>query len=262
MLPALISAGASLLGGLLNKNSADKANETAQANALRQEALQREFAQNGIKWKVEDAKQAGIHPIYALGANTVSYSPTTAGSTADTSLGSAIASSGQDISRAMQATRNSEERQTAFDKSVQALSLQKMGLENELLSSQIAKMRGQIGPPMPALTDKSPTAGLTFPEDKPEKRPVLGANGMKWETQPGTANADDYEKRYGEISDFLMGPAILWNDMVYNSQKVSKPWWGGETLYEKLMRNMPRVKSGASARGRDEAFRRSRAGRW
>lgn len=32
--------------------------------------LQREFAQMGIQWKVADAKAAGIHPLYALGAST------------------------------------------------------------------------------------------------------------------------------------------------------------------------------------------------
>lgn len=32
--------------------------------------FQREFAQNGISWKVADAKRAGIHPLYALGAST------------------------------------------------------------------------------------------------------------------------------------------------------------------------------------------------
>lgn len=36
---------------------------------------QKEFAQMGIRWKVADAKAAGIHPLYALGANTVSFSP-------------------------------------------------------------------------------------------------------------------------------------------------------------------------------------------
>lgn len=44
--------------------------------------LQREFAQNSIRWKVNDAKMAGIHPTYALGAQGTSFSPMySAGST-------------------------------------------------------------------------------------------------------------------------------------------------------------------------------------
>lgn len=46
---------------------------------MRQEdiALQREFAQNGIRWRVDDAKAAGLHPLAALGASSASYSPVT-----------------------------------------------------------------------------------------------------------------------------------------------------------------------------------------
>lgn len=44
-------------------------------NARSQIALQREFAQNSIQWRVADAKKAGIHPLAALGAQGTSYTP-------------------------------------------------------------------------------------------------------------------------------------------------------------------------------------------
>lgn len=47
--------------------------ETKRAN-IANEKLQREFAQQGIQWKVQDAKHAGIHPLAALGAVTPSPS--------------------------------------------------------------------------------------------------------------------------------------------------------------------------------------------
>lgn len=37
--------------------------------------LQKEFAQMGIRWRVDDAKAAGIHPLAAVGASGASYSP-------------------------------------------------------------------------------------------------------------------------------------------------------------------------------------------
>ena len=37
--------------------------------------LQKEFAQNSIQWRVADAKKAGIHPLYAIGASSSSYTP-------------------------------------------------------------------------------------------------------------------------------------------------------------------------------------------
>lgn len=42
-------------------------------------ANQREFAKHGIRWRVEDAIAAGIHPLAALGVNTASGSPVSIG---------------------------------------------------------------------------------------------------------------------------------------------------------------------------------------
>lgn len=99
---ALIAGGASLLGGLLSNKSN---RENAEGNA----ALQREFAQQGIQWKVEDARRAGIHPLYALGAQTHSFSPIAV----QDSVGSSVASAGQDISRAVLASADQQERKEA-----------------------------------------------------------------------------------------------------------------------------------------------------
>lgn len=121
-LSSVVSAGASLLGGAMSSNSASNA---AESNAK----LQKEFAQNGIRWKVADAQAAGIHPLYALGANTHSFAPSHVG---DSSMGNAVAEMGQNISRSIDATRNKAER-SALDK----LTLERAGLENDLLRSQI-----------------------------------------------------------------------------------------------------------------------------
>ena len=55
MLGALISAGSSILKGVLGKKSAKKQRDIEYER-------QKEFAQQGIRWKVADAKSAGIHP--------------------------------------------------------------------------------------------------------------------------------------------------------------------------------------------------------
>lgn len=66
-------------------------------------AVQKEFAQQGIRWRVEDAIAAGIHPLAALGANLVHPTPAAVG-VADTGrrqLRSDLAKIlGQDIRRA------------------------------------------------------------------------------------------------------------------------------------------------------------------
>lgn len=60
------------VGGLLNMSNQNKLAE-------RQENLQREFAQNSIQWRVNDAKKAGIHPVAALGSQGISYNPSYVG---------------------------------------------------------------------------------------------------------------------------------------------------------------------------------------
>lgn len=101
-LGSIVSAVGSIAGGILGANSAQN------VAGMNYEA-QKEFAQNGIRWKVEDAKRAGIHPLYALGASTQGYSPS-GGYTGDYGISDAAAHLGQGYERAQQAKMTKEER--------------------------------------------------------------------------------------------------------------------------------------------------------
>jgi len=101
-LGSVVSAVGSIAGGILGANSAQN------VASMNYEA-QKEFAQNGIRWKVEDAKRAGIHPLYALGASTQGYSPS-GGYTGDFGISDAAAQFGQGYERAQQAKMTKEER--------------------------------------------------------------------------------------------------------------------------------------------------------
>lgn len=192
IISGLIGAGASLLGGKMNADAAERANEAQARQAELNRQMQLDFAQQGIRWKVADAEKAGIHPLYALGANTVSYSPVSVGSVADTSMGSAVASAGQDISRALDATRTSDERTTAVARSAAALQLERAGLENEVLRTQLAKMRGQLGPPLPALSDTNAIEG------QPATRTVSLPAGVALATPGNESTQDAISKEYGD----------------------------------------------------------------
>lgn len=110
-----ISAATGLIGGALSSRSARR-------NAARDREMQREFAQNGIRWRVEDAKAAGLHPLFALGAQVPAYTPVSVG---DTSMGASISEMGQNISRAVAA------QSTPYEREAQKL--------------QLALLRSQIG---------------------------------------------------------------------------------------------------------------------
>lgn len=152
------SIGSSILGGMAASDAAKAQAQQAQANI----DMQKEFAQQGIRWKVEDAKAAGIHPLYALGANTVGFSPVSTGDTYSPARG--MAEMGQDVSRAIQATRtNSERTQVAAD----SLRLQNMDLQNQLLQAQIAKLN-QPGTPPARPDGTAPTGDVKVEPSKVE----------------------------------------------------------------------------------------------
>lgn len=136
MIGNLIAAGTSLLGGILGQNKQEK---IAKQNIQ----LQKDFAQQGIQWKVADAKAAGIHPLYALGAQTHSFAPVSVGD----SLSPALANAGQDIGRAINATSDGTTRQAAIAQATTRLALERAGLENELLRSQIRRNNSAGTPP-------------------------------------------------------------------------------------------------------------------
>lgn len=86
-----ISGAMGLAGGMINATMSKKI-------AREQMRLQKEFAQNGIQWRVEDAKKAGLHPLYAIGANTTTYTPVSQDSAA---MGNAVADAGAYLGKAV-----------------------------------------------------------------------------------------------------------------------------------------------------------------
>lgn len=162
--PAAIAAASSVIGGLFQKSGADK-----------QAAMQKEFAQNGIRWRVADAEKAGIHPLYALGAQVTPYSPVSVGD-------GGFAQAGQDLSRAVMATRTEPEKIDAFTEASRTLTLQNMDLQNQLLSSQIAKANqpGQVS--FPGGTNMIAGQGNSPIIDMPMERTVAGMHDNR---EPG-----------------------------------------------------------------------------
>lgn len=202
MLGSLISAGAQLVGGLLGRKA------TKEANA-ENVAMQREFAQNSIRWRAEDAKAAGIHPAYALGAPTMSFAPSSVG---DTGMAAALSGMGQDIGRAVDVTRTGQER---MDATVKALTLKRMGLENDLLAAQIANItQGGSRPNFPGGELLIAGQGdLPVVDVKPPQRTsyLVDQQGVVHRTGPAT-DAQVAEDRYGDLVQEVYGISNWIND--------------------------------------------------
>lgn len=127
MLGSIISGIGSVVGGLFGQKSQDDSIE-AQIKA------QREFAKHGIRWRVDDANKAGVHPLFALGANTHSFSPIGVGGSP---LAEGLSQAGNAIGRAVEAKGTQVER--AYNAKMMHLQLQRGELENQLLASRIAR---------------------------------------------------------------------------------------------------------------------------
>lgn len=133
-LPAL--AGADIAGGLIEGNQQRKWAE-GQTN------LQKEFAQNGISWRVADAARVGISPLAAIGATSgPSFNPIQIGETG-------FGKMGQDLTRAYAATRTGEQRLSMDDLLQKKANLAKTQAETDYWASMAAKNRSQMGPELP-----------------------------------------------------------------------------------------------------------------
>lgn len=173
---------------------------TGKSAADEQADLQKKFAKNAIQWKVDDAKKAGIHPLYALGANTTSYSPVSVGMPD-------LGAMGQDIGGAIDRVSTAPEKASG---AIAALALERAGLENDLLRAQIARARinvaGQVaGPVLAPRTDQPLNENPSWVVGNPEL-------------------AQKAEDAYGEIGGGAIGLLGMFRDLGLNiGRRYYKP---------------------------------------
>lgn len=212
ILGAIAGIGGSIVDSIFGNSAAEK-----------QADLQKEFAKNGVRWKVEDAKRAGIHPLYALGAQTTAYSPVSVGSTD-------FATGGQNLGSAIQAMTTPKEKIDGFQKTVQSLTLQKMGLENEVLASQL-RMINQPGrgPGMPSsrMIDGQGNSPATM--SAADGSLVINVN-------PKNTPAQTVSDQYGDAAGDGVGILNAIDDMM-KTQGTPYPDQVPQVVYEYLKRN-------------------------
>lgn len=214
------SAIGGAIGGALGLIGAGQSQASAERlNQLNYEH-QKEFAQNGIRWKVADAKAAGLHPLAALGASTASYSPSAViGDSPDYSF---LKDMGQGIDRAMDAKATRQERaereqkeNALFNEELKGKQLQNQETETRIKSmkwdmamelarnaAQSARTQQQV-PAMPSLApDGSLMPGqfdATSPGDIIKTKPAEVV--MNDPATPAAEAGSNPEIRYFRTSD-------------------------------------------------------------
>lgn len=178
----VFNAGAQILGGVMSDRS------TSRQNA-QNVAYQKEFAQKGVQWKVEDAKKAGLHPLYALGANTTSFSPVPVTGSA---TGDAIARGASNIVKNMSQSKMNK-------------------LQTDLVEAQIQESRSRS---IAALAQaKATNAEADFVtkqaiESAHARDTQLKAGGVPITKDSNWSDTQDMEDRYGDVAGAIYGLAV------------------------------------------------------
>lgn len=201
MNPALISAGASLLGGLLGKPK----NVSALRNRYDDVA--------GIFKAAEEFK---FSPFALLG------SPAVGPSVVQNTMGSAIADAGLLLADGMSKQK------------MKALEEERLRLENEKLRGEVNRMilrpklvsgKTTIGaksdprkkqPEDPVLPDDPSTGPVKLPDDRLDRGTGAYAGGGWWQPAPGFSPANVIENEYGDIGQNVWGFVKFGADLGYN----------------------------------------------
>lgn len=211
---ALISAGSNVAGRLIDSVFGGGGNNHAGRDA--RQAVR--FAnRSAILDKVAAAKEAGISPLYALGAPTGAFSTWAGGGSSSAGIGSTLSEMGADVGRAVASQQNPVERR------IQELTLDKAALENDYLREQIASVRART----------MREAGPAYPVMPVTSNPLPGSNASLGVQYPGLGQKA--ENDYSDIGGNIFGGSALVNDTVRDLEKWFRSTFPDMKQYERYL---------------------------
>lgn len=184
----IIAQGAGYFDQQRQENSAK---HEARMAASKNAAMQKEFAQHGVRWKVEDARRAGISPLAALGAQTSSFTPSYVGDAPSSQ--NFFSDMGQTLTSAISRTSTAEEKQLSTLRVQNAqLDLEGKALDNQIRASQLRQMN--TGPAFPGSDNFMPGQGdsgvKVNPSERTAHQPGRPAQDQGWITDRAFARTD------------------------------------------------------------------------
>lgn len=207
-LGSVLGSGLDFLGGMLGRGQQNSQFQQSAQQAQQQLQFQMDAAKQGITWRVQDAKNAGISPLVALGAPT--FNPGAIGLSAggvpssSSNFAGSFGALGQDISRAVGGTQTAAEKQQIAMAQARLANETKVADANaNMLNSQAAvyNQRLMSTPPFP-----SPVGTNFIPGQGNTPITNTGSHQMKpaevQTAQPGTG---------AEISGGPPGPSVTYH---------------------------------------------------
>ena len=247
---AAIAAAATVGGGAMAQRSQRRGIEMIRD-------MQYDLATQGIRYKVADAKAAGIHPLYALGAQTYQAPALPVG---DGALGRSVQSAGQNLASAVERsqTRADSQEELRMLKMWAAQEYQYGELQNRKLALEVAGMqraqrnRTQVGPGAPRVNmkvEEVPTQDVASPE-------LLEGQGVRvpwpWfgelSSTAGRPSQQTIEDMYGGIVGELYGLGWQLRDAQNAAKKAIRDWLRGHGI--RRPGDVPRPKQKPGGYGR------------
>lgn len=229
----MVGAGIGLLGGVASNLFQGKQQEEGYAN-------QREALQNSISWRVADARRAGIHPLYALGAQPMNISPIIN----QDNIGPAVQQMGQTISDVQKNAVTEHQKMMQFaEYQVLQSQMNRNDAEAELARTQaqrIATERNNINPPGLGIHNEmgqNPTGGGTGFYDVKAAEEISAKAGKAWSSagkNPGyqlrymdnglpmylpIAEGDSPEETISEMHP------LTWAGLLLRNSRIFGPGW-------------------------------------
>ena len=178
--------------------------------------------QNRISWAVADAKRAGIHPLYALGAPPMSAG----GNVSATNFTQGLGQAGAAIDNA-HAARREEKAQAMRDALAARESEARINASNAdaALALAQAKKLEQTSPDLPirqatsSLVSRANQKGVAKKDAAPQSRSIHTPVGVL-KTGPHTP-AQEVSDEYGDLVESAYG---LWR-LGYDGVKAAWPYW-------------------------------------
>ena len=159
-----------------------------------------DLAKNTIKYRTQDAKASGIHPLYALGAPSMSMTPVMSGQ------GDSIAQAGDAVGRGIS---------TGYEKQLQQKNLENIQADIDLKKAQSANYVMEAKKAS-NLMMRQQTGRIAGNEND------VKIGGTKINQNKGWSNAEDIETRYGDLVSWLYGMGVIGGDFIENLPRIEK----------------------------------------
>lgn len=250
--------------------------EDIERQQQRNAELQREFAQHGIQWKVEDAKRAGLHPLYALGGAGATFSPAIgiAGAPSGPSTSSSSGFiDGQDVSRAAEATMTEAQysehraRMEVMRAQVDETDARTMAIWSEEARKSQSGLQASRMPPA-VVVDQFAPRNVSKVQVKPDEVVSTRAGDVSLRAGQHAADQEYALTPYGlkirlpaseeGISEALENiPFWMWPGVIMRNISYYGPQWGQRFFKEWLQDEAPKFRSSGVRGGSMALPRRS-----